>query len=96
MQFKKFEELKRNRLEWIEVSRNNNFNFDGILTGLYQDPSHFVFELIQNAEDACATKISFELFPDRLEILHDGRDFNFEDVKAITGVGISTKVAAST
>jgi hypothetical protein len=39
---------------------------------LYADKTHFIFELLQNAEDAMANKIKFSLFPDRLEILHDG------------------------
>lgn len=32
---------------------------------LYTDRTHFVFELLQNAEDAGATRIRFSLFDDR-------------------------------
>jgi hypothetical protein len=58
---------------------------------LYDDPSHFIFELLQNAEDESANTISFYLFNDRLEIHHNGEDFDFKDVESITGIGKSTK-----
>lgn len=58
---------------------------------LYADKTHFIFELLQNAEDAKARKIKFILYPDRLEILHDGRIFNESDVRGISGVGKSIK-----
>lgn len=58
---------------------------------LYTDRTHFIFELLQNAEDAKATRIHFELFADRLEVRHDGRLFDEHDVKGICGVGDGTK-----
>lgn len=62
-----------------------------LLGQLYSDRSHFIFELIQNAEDAGATEISFEVFADRLEVRHNGRPFTADDVRGICGVGHSTK-----
>lgn len=62
-----------------------------LLGQLYSDRSHFLFELIQNAEDAGATAMSFELFADRLQVRHDGRPFTADDVRAICGVGHGTK-----
>ncbi|SHH81152.1 sacsin N-terminal ATP-binding-like domain-containing protein [Desulfofustis glycolicus] len=58
---------------------------------LYTDRTHFVFELLQNAEDAGATRILFSLFDDRLEVTHDGRLFNERDVRGVCGVGEGTK-----
>lgn len=58
---------------------------------LYRDGTHFVFELLQNAEDAKARRIQFTLFDDRLEVRHDGRPFNEKDVRGVCGVGESTK-----
>lgn len=58
---------------------------------LYTDRTHFVFELLQNAEDAGATRILFGLFDDRLEVTHDGRAFNEADVRGVCGVGEGTK-----
>ena len=62
-----------------------------LLGQLYSERTHFIFELIQNAEDAEATELAFELFLDRLEVRHDGRPFNEADVKGICGVGKSSK-----
>jgi hypothetical protein len=62
-----------------------------LLGQLYSERTHFIFELIQNAEDAGATDLTFTLFADRLELRHDGRDFTAADVRAICGVGQGTK-----
>ncbi|HEX9030317.1 MAG TPA: hypothetical protein VF834_00645 [Streptosporangiaceae bacterium] len=62
-----------------------------LLGQLYSDRTHFIFELIQNAEDAGATELTFELFGDRLEVRHDGRPFTEADVRGICGVGQGTK-----
>lgn len=86
-----FKNLICTRQKWVQISKENNFDFDSILPGIYSDPSHFIYEILQNAEDAGAKEISFSLFDDRLEIVHDGKDFNFKDLDGITGIGISTK-----
>jgi hypothetical protein len=62
-----------------------------LLGQLYSDRTHFIFELIQNAEDAGARELAFELFDDRLEVRHDGRPFTEADVRGICGVGNSAK-----
>jgi len=61
------------------------------LISLYSDRTHFIYELLQNAEDAGATKVIFQLFNDRLEICHNGRFFTEEDVRGICGLAKSTK-----
>jgi hypothetical protein len=62
-----------------------------LLGQLYSDRTHFIFELIQNAEDAGATELIFELSGDRLEVRHDGRPFSTADVRGVCGVGQGTK-----
>jgi hypothetical protein len=62
-----------------------------LLGQLYGERTHFIFELIQNAEDAGAADLTFTLFADRLEVKHDGRDFTVADVRGICGVGQGTK-----
>jgi hypothetical protein len=62
-----------------------------LLGQLYSERAHFIFELIQNAEDAGATELTFELFGDRLEVRHDGRPFTAADVRGICGVGQGAK-----
>jgi hypothetical protein len=66
-----------------------------LLGQLYSERTHFIFELIQNAEDAGATELSFELFGDRLEVRHDGRPFTEADVRGVCGVGQSRKSLTS-
>lgn len=91
METKNFQNLILKRQQWVQSSKENNFDFDSILAGIYNDPSHFIYEILQNAEDANASEISFNLYEDRLEVIHDGKDFDFDDVDGITGIGISTK-----
>jgi len=72
-----------------------------LLANLYSDRTHFLYELLQNAEDACerARKkgqkgkfhISFKLYPDRLEVRHNGIPFDENDVKGICGIVEATK-----
>ncbi len=62
-----------------------------LLGQLYSERTHFIFELIQNAEDAGATEVAFGLFEDRLELRHDGRPFTEADVRGVCGVGKSGK-----
>lgn len=88
------EELRKKRLKWVEANRENGFD-DGIkrlLTDLYPDNAHFIYELLQNAEDARATEVRFTLREDRVEFEHNGdRLFTLEDVDSITSIGSSTK-----
>lgn len=86
-----FEKLIAKRQRWVQSSKENNFDFDSILAGIYNDPSHFIYEILQNAEDEGAKEITFSLFEDHLKIFHNGKDFDFNDVDGITGIGISTK-----
>ncbi|MGH3200703.1 MAG: sacsin N-terminal ATP-binding-like domain-containing protein [Streptosporangiaceae bacterium] len=67
-----------------------------LLGQLYSERTHFIFELIQNAEDAGATELAFELFEDRLELRHDGRPFTEADVRGLCGVGQSDKASDTT
>ena len=59
---------------------------------LYTDKSHFVYELLQNAEDAEAKSICFVQYSDRLEVFHDGRPFTTENLKGLCDIGKSDKV----
>src|SRR3990170_8846412 len=86
-----FESLIERRKGFVRSLKENKFDFDSILAGLYNDPSHFIYEILQNAEDAHAKEVRFELFEGRLDVYHDGKDFDFKDIDGVTGIGISTK-----
>ena len=59
---------------------------------LYTDKSHFVYELLQNAEDAEAKSIKFVQYPDRLEVFHDGKPFTSANLQGLCDIGKSDKV----
>lgn len=87
-------QLSEKRKKWVEANRENGFE-EGIkrlLTDLYPDNAHFIYELLQNAEDAKATEVRFILKDDGVEFEHNGnRLFSIEDVEAITSIGVSAK-----
>lgn len=90
----RFAELCEDRRAYVHIAKKNGF-YEGLkqlLTRLYPDSAHFVYELLQNAEDAQAEEVHFGIFADRLEFEHDGkRLFDYADVEAITGISQSTK-----
>ncbi len=69
----------------------------------YSDQTHFVYELLQNAQDALKRRsiaepdhafpksVYFSLFPDRLELRHYGQNFDEDDVKGISDILRGTK-----
>lgn len=88
------EALRAKRERWVDASDENDFN-RGIWNATvekYADPSHFIFELLQNAEDAGASSVHFTLEPDRIVFEHDGRPFDRNDIEGITGIGNTTKL----
>ena len=61
-----------------------------LLGDLYSERTHFIFELLQNAEDAKATQVQFRLGAESLELCHNGRLFTPDDVGGISSVCQST------
>lgn len=63
-----------------------------IFEDFYPDEAHFIFELLQNAEDAGATEVSFDLTAEGCAFEHNGkRHFNEQDIRGITGIFNSSK-----
>ncbi|CAA6820640.1 MAG: FIG00590988: hypothetical protein [uncultured Sulfurovum sp.] len=88
-----FSELTKKREDWVRLNKENDFDegISNLLTELYPDNAHFIYELLQNAEDAGATEVKFELLDNELKIIHNGRVFNNKDLKGITSIGQGTK-----
>ena len=75
-----------------------------LLADRYSDPTHFIYELLQNAEDALAERqalpehstlprsAEFRLFDDRLELRHFGIPFAEHHVRAICDIARSSKL----
>ena len=70
-----------------------------LLADRYDDRTHFIFELLQNAEDALGRrgdwpgprKVTFELTSTHLSLSHFGRPFDEADVRGVCGIAESTK-----
>lgn len=70
-----------------------------LLADRYDDRTHFIFELLQNAEDALRRRgdwggerrVAFKLDTERLTLSHFGRPFDERDVRGVCGIAESTK-----
>ncbi len=62
-----------------------------IIINQYSDRTHFIYEILQNAEDAGATRIQFHLEKEKLVIEHNGRPFNEKDIEGVCGIANGTK-----
>ena len=70
-----------------------------LLANRYDDRTHFIFELLQNAEDAyrrfdinnTKREVQFRLKADTLEFSHWGKPFDENDIRGICGIDESTK-----
>lgn len=62
-----------------------------LATRVYTEPGHFLFELLQNAEDAGATSFRVELSPEGVRVRHDGAPFDARDAVGVCSIGQTTK-----
>jgi hypothetical protein len=74
-----------------------------LAAGLYDDRTHFIFELLQNAEDALGRRgdwngsrnVTFALTSTSLALSHFGRPFDEADVRSVCDIAESTKNESS-
>ena len=86
--------LTKKRNKWIEANRENGFEagITNLLTELYPDNAHFIYELLQNAEDTKANSVRFTLSDNAIRFEHNGcRLFDLKDINSITSIGVSSK-----
>lgn len=90
-----YEKIRQaNIKEYGEGTRHLSYFAD-----IYSTRTHFIFEVLQNAEDALSRRLSssdsgyvrFHLHHDKLEIYHNGKPFDERDVIGICGIGEGTK-----
>lgn len=107
-----FNELSNEHAQDAKTFQKPNYRgmWDRIVD-MYKESAHFVYELIQNADDALATEAYFDLKSDRLIFCHNGtRHFSISDpaneendrangmlgdINSITSIGFSTKADAN-
>ena len=89
--------FEQNRDEWKALTRDPQ-KYEALLAGHYSDSNHFVYELIQNAEDAFdiatgvyASKVVIEYYSDKLVFYHNGKPFDEADVRGVSSMLMGTK-----
>lgn len=97
-----FNMLRQQKMnDWVTLSRPDYANLWNSVIDKYPESAHFIYELIQNADDALADEVSIFLFHDKLVFKHNGkRQFTLTDcsehghvgdINSITSVAYSTK-----
>ena len=84
------EEVRRDREDLARVLKKH-VGIRKIVEDLYPDSAHFIYELLQNAEDTGASETRFVLSEEALVFEHNGRAFESNDIYAITDIGEGTK-----
>lgn len=94
-----------NKQGWYAMTEEPQ-KYEALLAGHYSDSNHFVYELLQNAEDAfevnskgvfdektctCANKVVIEYYSDKLIFYHNGKPFDENDVKGVSSMLMGTK-----
>ena len=82
--YKKIAEDHEKRYGWDAKPRR-------IYKRLYSDKTHFIYELIQNADDSGSDCLELQLDSNTLLVWNDGRQFTEEDVRNICSLGSSDK-----
>ena len=85
-----FLEIYNKRKKLHDALVENESGLLEIVKDLYSDITHFIYEILQNAEDARATSIHFILSKNKLEIHHNGSGFTIDDIDGITNIAGKT------
>lgn len=95
----------KNKHGWYDMTEDPQ-KYEALLAGHYSDSNHFVYELLQNAEDAferdengrfnpetCAhaDKVVIEYYQDKLIFYHNGKPFDESDVRGVSSMLMGTK-----
>ncbi|MCF0133827.1 MAG: hypothetical protein HUJ72_08175 [Blautia sp.] len=80
----------RNKFGWHDMTEDPQ-RYEALLAGHYSDSNHFVYELLQNAEDERADKVVIEYYHDKLVFYHDGDPFDEADVRGVSSMLMGTK-----
>ena len=94
-------------VDYVSLRRENEIRYGTdigriggmLLANRYDKRTHFIFELLQNAEDALRRRagwsglrtVTFDLADRELRISHFGQPFDESDVRGICGIDESTK-----
>lgn len=79
-----------NKDEWKALTREPQ-KYEALLAGHYSESNHFVYELLQNAEDEKADRVVIEYYDDKLVFYHNGMPFDENDVRGVSSMLMGTK-----
>lgn len=103
-----FEKLTKKRDNFAKQSQDPDYigMWEVLIKGIYSEDAHFIYELLQNAEDAKATSVKFILDENGLYFIHNGSisftvtDIDNKDenghINAITALGRTGKKITET
>nr|MCR5421834.1 hypothetical protein [Lachnospiraceae bacterium] len=80
----------KNKHGWFDMTEDPQ-KYEALLAGHYSDSNHFVYELLQNAEDEKASKVVIEYYDDKLVFYHNGEPFDEADVRGVSSMLMGTK-----
>lgn len=81
---------EKNKHDWYAMTEEPQ-KYEALLAGHYSDSNHFVYELLQNAEDEKASKVVIEYYHDKLVFYHNGDPFDEDDVRGVSSMLMGTK-----
>ena len=84
------EEIRREREDLARVLKKHT-GIRNLVEDLYPDRAHFIYELLQNAEDTGASDVAFVLSEKSLVFEHNGQPFEKQDIEGITDIGEGNK-----
>ena len=91
-----FEKIRNENKIVLESSWGNKMANQLLNQVFSKNNPRFIFELIQNANDAKAKKITFVIKDQELEVSHDGRPFTYKDIEGISRSFYSSKDLSKT
>ena len=78
------------------MAKNLAFSLESLSSDIFTEYIRFLFELIQNADDAGATNVVINVQSGHLVLAHNGEAFTTRDVEALCSIGDGTKRADQT
>ena len=92
------EHIQRSK-EAVAANKAKGNKHAELFANMYTQPSRFIEEILQNTEDAYTRKkstdsrcsVRFKLFEDKIEIHHNGKNFDENDLMSITTFANTTK-----
>lgn len=74
-----------------QIKNSPNIEFGTLVKQWFDDPSHVLPEMLQNADDEGATTMRIDLNDERILIQNNGKKFTKKQIESICSIGLTTK-----